>query len=311
MASIVTLTLNPALDMATSIDRVVSGVKLRCAEPRYDPGGGGINVARAIYELGGEALAVYASGGSAGQRIERMLEEEGIRQQPVAIAGETRESLAVTDRTEGEQYRFLLPGPRLSEREWRACGEIALGQVDDGGWLVLSGSLPEGVPDDVFTHLTGRLGGRARVLLDTSGRALEVALEHGTDVLNPNWRELAELPGGEDEEAFAARLVHEGRANAVIVTLGARGARLTTSAGQVLLAAPKVDTVSAVGGGDCFTAALTLALARGESYLDATRLGVAAAAAAMLTPGTTPCRREDVDRLLPAVRATRDAVRAV
>jgi 6-phosphofructokinase 2 len=309
VASIVTLTLNPALDVATSIDRVVSGVKLRCAEPRYDPGGGGVNVARTIHELGGEALAVYARGGATGQRIERMLEEEGVPQQPVAVGGDNRESLAVTDRASGEQYRFVLPGPHLSEPEWRTCADIALDQLDDGGWLVLSGSLPVGVPEEFFALLTERLGGRARVMLDTSGRALEAALAQGTDVLNPNWRELAEVRGGDDEESFAARLVHEGRATAVVVTLGALGARLTTADGQLLLAAPTVETVSAVGGGDCFTAALTLALARGESYVDATRLGVAAAAAAMLTPGTTPCRRADVERLLPAVEAVRPAVR--
>lgn len=310
MAAIVTLTLNPALDVATAVERVVSGVKLRCAEPRYDPGGGGVNVARAIHELGGDAIAVYASGGSTGRRIERMLNQEGVSQRPIEIDGDTRESLAVTDRTGGEQYRFVLPGPGLSEREWRACTDAAIDEVDDGGWLVLSGSLPAGVPDDLFAHLTARLSGRARVVLDTSGHALEVALAEGADVLNPNWREFAEISGREDEERHAARLVQEGRATAIIVTLGARGARLTTADGQVLLAAPRVDTVSAVGGGDCFTGALTLALARGESYLDASRLGVAAAAAAMLTPGTTPCRREDVDRLLPAVEAARPAAAA-
>jgi 6-phosphofructokinase 2 len=307
MARIVTLTLNPALDVATSVDRVVSGAKLRCAEPRYDPGGGGINVARAIHELGGDALAVYASGGSAGRRLERMLDEQGIARQPVEIAGDTRESLAVTDRGDGEQYRFLLPGPRLAEREWQACAEAALERLDDGGWLVLSGSMPPGVPDDLFARLTERARGRARVVLDTSGGALRAALADGTDVVNPNWREFAEVSGREGEEEYAARLVDEGRATAVVVTLGARGARLTTTAGQVLFAAPRVDTVSSVGGGDCFTAALTLALSRGESYLDATRLGVAAAAAAMLTPGTTPCRRGDVDRLLRAVEAASPA----
>jgi 6-phosphofructokinase 2 len=311
MARIVTLTLNPALDVATSVDRVVSGVKLRCAVPRYDPGGGGINVARAIHELGGEALAVYASGGSVGLRIEEMLADEGVRQQPVEITGDTRQSLAVTDLAEHEQYRFVLPGPQLSEREWQACVDVALDHLDDGDWLVLSGSVPPNVPDDLFASITERLRGRARVVLDTSGAALELAVAAGTDVLNPNWRELAELPGGDDEEACAARLVGEGRAKAVIVTLGDRGARLTTADGQVLLAAPQVETVSAVGGGDCFAAALTLALSRGESYVDATRLGVAAAAAAMLTPGTAPCRRADVARLLSHVELVRPATRIV
>lgn len=301
MAAIVTLTLNPALDVATSVDRVVSGVKLRCGQPRYDPGGGGINVARAIHELGGRALAVYACGGAAGARIVRMLADEGVEQRPVEVAGETRESLAVTDRR-GEQYRFLLPGPELSESEWRACGEAAVDLVDDDGWLVASGSLASAVPDDFFARLIRRLGGRARVVLDTSGAALPPALAEGVEVVNPNWREFAEMSGGEGEQEVAARLVDEGQARAVVVTLGPRGARLTTADCQVLLTPPEVETVSAVGGGDCFTAALTLALSRGESYLEASRLGVAAAGAAMLTPGTALCRRRDVERLLPAVQ---------
>lgn len=303
--NIVTLTLNPALDVSTSVDRVASGIKLRCAEPRYDPGGGGINVARAVCELGGTALAVYAGGGPVGARIAQMLAKEGVPQQAVEIAGETRQSVAVTDRGDGDQYRFLLPGPRLAELEWRACADAALEHLDDGGWLVLSGSLPAGVPDGLFAALAASVRGRAHVVVDTSGRALEAALAERVDVLNPNWRELEEVSRGLDEERFAAELIATHRAEAVIVTLGERGARLTTADGQLVIPAPPVEAVSAVGGGDCFTAALTLALSRGEGYLDACRAGVAAAAAAMLTPGTALCRRRDVERLLPTVAARR------
>jgi 6-phosphofructokinase 2 len=240
-----------------------------------------------------------------------MLSVEGVPQQPVEIAGQNRESLAVTDRADGEQYRFLLPGPSLSEREWRACVDTALEQLDDEGWLVLSGSLPPGVPYDLFAQLTTQVKDRAHVLLDTSGPALEAALAAGTDVVNPNWREVDEIAAGEAEQDFAARLVDEGRANAVIVTLGARGARLTTADEQALLVPPAVEIVSPVGGGDCFAAALTLALSRGQSYLDATRLGVAAAAAAMSTPGTALFRRDDVERLLPDVCVQEPTARAV
>jgi 6-phosphofructokinase 2 len=310
MATIVTLTLNPALDVATSVENVVSGVKLRCGRPRYDPGGGGINVARAIHELGGDALAVYASGGTAGARIERMLADEGVEQLAIEIAGETRESLAVTDRHEGDQYRFLLPGPELSESEWQACIDTVVDRVDDGGWVVASGSLAAGVPADFFARLIRRLAGGVHIVLDTSGPALLPALAEGVDVLNPNWRELAEIASGTGESEFAAKLVREGRARAVVVTLGARGARLTTSDGQILLRAPEVEPVSPVGGGDCFTGALTLALSRGETYLEATRQGVAAAAAAMLTPGTALCRRRDFDRMLAEVEVPRPALQA-
>jgi 6-phosphofructokinase 2 len=111
MAQIVTLTMNPALDIATTADRVVPTHKLRCEAPRYDPGGGGISVARATHALGGEALAIFPAGGAAGEMIQHLLRQEDVAHEAVAIAGFTRESLAVEERESGEQYRFLLPGP--------------------------------------------------------------------------------------------------------------------------------------------------------------------------------------------------------
>ena len=114
MAAIVTLTMNPALDIATSTDRVEPVHKLRCTAPRYDAGGGGINVARAVYALGGAALAIFPAGGAAGEMIRRLLDEEGVVHQAVAIGGFTRESLAIEERQSGKQFRFILPGPELS-----------------------------------------------------------------------------------------------------------------------------------------------------------------------------------------------------
>src|SRR5271169_3619171 len=176
MAAIVTLTMNPALDIATSTERVEPAHKLRCSEPRYDPGGGGINVARAVHALGGDAVAVFPIGGPAGEMIRHKLEQEGVAHHPIAIKGFTRESLAVEERETGKQFRFILPGPEISERDQERClDELAL-LAPTAAYIVASGSLPLGVSDDFYARVTAlakSLG--KRVVLDTSGSALKQA----------------------------------------------------------------------------------------------------------------------------------------
>lgn len=302
--TIATLTLNPALDLATEVDAVAADVKLRCDAPRVDPGGGGLNAARTIAALGGRAVAVHCSGGLAGRRIQRLLDREGVAQRVVPIEGETRESLAVADRADGRLYRFLLPGPKLSGREWRGAFAAVAEAAGADGLVLASGSLPPGVPDDAYGRLAREIAGRGgRLVLDTNGRALERALGSGLHAIKPNWRELDQLAGAAGplddaaRRAFAARLVADGAAAVVIVTLGERGALVTTAAEQVELPAPRVAVVSAVGGGDAFAGALLLGLDRDWPLLAACRLGVAAAAAAVGTPGTAPPRRVTVERL--------------
>lgn len=302
--TIATLTLNPALDLATEVDAVEADVKLRCDAPRVDPGGGGLNAARTIAALGGRAVAVHCSGGLIGRRIQRLLDHEGIAQRIVPIEGETRESLAVADRGDGRLYRFLLPGPKLAGQEWRAAFATVCEAAGADGLVLASGSLPPGVPDDAYGRLAREVTARGgRLLLDTNGRALERALGAGLHAIKPNWRELDQLAGAAgplDDAArrvFAARLVADGAAEIVIVTLGERGALVTTASEQVELSAPRVAVVSAVGGGDAFAGALLLGLERRWPLLAACRLGVAAAAAAVGTPGTAPPGRATVERL--------------
>ncbi|WP_373960732.1 1-phosphofructokinase family hexose kinase [Paracoccus sp. PAMC 22219] len=172
-APILTVTLNPALDLSTAADSVVPDLKLRCDKPVVDPGGGGINVSRAIKLIGGQSTAMVALGGATGQRMADMLKSAGLKVLRLTAPGETRQSLAVTDRTTGGQYRFVMPGP-----EWHmtqlastiaAIAEAALA----GGWVVVSGSNPPGIAPGFEQMLTVRLkDGRARLLVDTSGDAL-------------------------------------------------------------------------------------------------------------------------------------------
>jgi 6-phosphofructokinase 2 len=166
----------PALDIATSTARVEPAHKLRCAPPRYDPGGGGINVARAVHALGGDAVAIFPVGGPAGAMIHHLLDQEGVRHHPIAIAGFTRESLAVEDRQTREQFRFILPGPEVSEADQERCLDQLSELAAEATYIVASGSLPLGVREDFYARVAGlaqRLG--KRMVLDTSGAALKQA----------------------------------------------------------------------------------------------------------------------------------------
>lgn len=305
---ILTVTLNPALDISATTARVSPGPKLRLDSLRHDPGGGGINVARAIVRLGGRAEALAVLGGAMGARIARLLEAEGVPLLPIDTPEETRHSLSVTDLSDGGQYRFVLPGELWPEAR---AGSV-LDRIDQaarpGGFVVLSGSQPPGVPDDFPHHLAARLGERSRMIADISGGALSAALIRPTHpapaVLRLDQGAAERAAGGRlgaaaDSAAFARTLVERGLARMVVVARGANG-NVLADAGQLLhCRPPAVPVKSPVGAGDSFTAAFTLALARGEGAEDALRAGTAAAAAAVMTEGTELCRAEDAARLGP------------
>jgi 6-phosphofructokinase 2 len=310
MTPILTLTLNPALDISTSVAEVVAGPKLRCAPPVVDPGGGGINVSRAIRILGGESLALVALGGATGQRLADCLRREGVGHSIVSAPGETRQSLAVTDRTSGQQFRFVLPGEQWAradmDRMLTRLREIA----SPGTIVVLSGSQPPGIPDDFATRVAQELPPDAQLVLDTSGAALASAVNSpvpGLAILRMDDAEAEglagrPLPRREDSAAFAQGLVAAGIARCVIIARGAEGSVLADAEGKLFAPAPAVQVVSAVGAGDTFVAALVLAAARGAGRAEMLAHAVAAAAAACMTPATDLCRAEDVARLMATVR---------
>lgn len=301
MKTIVTLTLNPSIDGSAEADMVRPVHKIRTSDERYDPGGGGINVARVIRELGGPVLAMYLAGGATGGVLDDLLDTALIAHRRVPIADHTRISHAVFERSSGEEYRFVPAGPLVMEWEWRAILE-ALEDIDCE-YLVASGSLPRAVPDDFYetvAALAHRKG--IRLVLDTSGSALRAGLVRGVHLVKPSLGELEALVGrrladGAAQEAAARELIDAGSAKMVALTLGRDGALLVTA--QAALRQPALDVVakSAVGAGDSFVAAMTLALAQGRDEQDAFAYGMAAGAAAVLSPGTGLCRREDVERL--------------
>lgn len=301
MTRIVTVTVNPAIDYSAETDEVVPVRKVRTRSERFDPGGGGINVARVIHELGGRAVAVHTAGGLTGPVFEGLLSRTGVEGRTVPIAGDTRVSHTVRELATGHEFRFTPEGPRLGSEECEALYRAIVAEPAD--WLVLSGSLAPGVPADFYASVIRAVRPRGTaVALDTSGAALFHALEAGVDLVKPNKRELEHLlgrraPTPEDEKRLASELVRSGRARIVALSLGQRGAVLATAEGTRRVEAPRVPTVSTVGAGDSFVGAMVLALARGEPVGMAFLLGVAAGAAAATTPGTELCRRPDVEWL--------------
>lgn len=306
-ATIETLTLNPAVDKNTSLDHVAAERKLRCAPPRFEPGGGGINVSRAIRKLGGASSAFFLSGGPTGRLLEELLAKEGIDRHPFAVPGRTRENLNVTEEATGRQFRFVFPGPEVPSEAWRRCLDAVEALDPPPAYLAASGSLPPGLPTDAYARVAEVVRPRGtRVIVDTSGPALRATLRAPVYLLKPNLKELATLAGKplEDEasvERETRKLIAEGRCEAVVVSLGGGGALLATREGLYRFHAPAVPIRSKVGAGDSMVAGLTLALARGRPLPEAVRFGVAAGTAAVMTPGTELCRRADVERLFPRV----------
>jgi 6-phosphofructokinase 2 len=313
MAKIATLTLNPALDVSTGTEAVRPTHKLRCSAPRIEPGGGGINVARVAHALGGDVTAVFPCGGATGATFEKLLRDTGVPIAPVPIAGATRESLTVDETESGAQYRFVLPGPVLAEAELDQLLQTVIGLDGPPAYVVASGSLPPECDPAIFHKLCGLCGKiGARLVVDTSGPAL-AALEGGCAwLIKPSLREVQDLVGRElaseaDECAAARELRARGFAEVVVVSLAERGALLVAEGSELRMPAIEVPDGSAVGAGDSMVAGLTLALAADKSLEEALLYGIAAGAAALITPGTELARREDVERLYSAALASGSA----
>jgi 6-phosphofructokinase 2 len=307
--SILTVSLNPALDLSTDVDSVVSGPKLRCGAPRFDPGGGGVNVSRAIAKLGGQSLPLLAVGGLTGQMLSGLLESEGLACARFEIDGMTRQSVSVLERSSGKQFRFVLPGP-----EWTpADGRRLLSTLQDLlrsasppiRCVVASGSLPPGLPDE-FYHEVKEIAERAEAqfVLDTSGRALTAALRDDTApphiwVMDQGEAEQAvghRIADLDALEAVAVQLQERRLADILILSYADGGAIAVSATERHRLVPPKVEILSKVGAGDSFVAGLTLKLSGAAALREAVAFAVAAAASAVTTPATQLCDGPQTER---------------
>ncbi len=308
MASIVTVTPNPAIDLSTTIDRVVPTVKLRCTAQRRDPGGGGVNVARVIKRFGGDVEAIFIAGGFTGQLLRRLVDDEGITNRVIQAEAETREDFYVSELSTQSQYRFILPGQPLRESEWQQCLSMLAASSPPPKFVVGSGSLPPGVPYDFYARaaaIAQSLG--AKFCLDTSGPPLAVAIEQGVYLIKPNLREMSELIGVELESERdwllkARALLDKGKVEVIALSLGHIGALIVARNLALRAHALGVKPVSAVGAGDSFLGALVFGLASGANFEEALRLSMAAGAAALMNQGTELCHATDVYRLSAEVQ---------
>lgn len=306
MPAIATLTMNPAIDLAYEVERVVPTHKIRTTHDYTNPGGGGINVARVFVRLGGNARCLYLSGGATGQALDGLIDLHRLVRTRLPIAGSTRIALTALEHASGQEFRFTPAGPQVTEAEWRAC-LAALAQVECEA-LVASGSLPPGVPDDFYAQVAQLMAARGvRMVLDSSGAALREGLAGGgIDLAKPSRGELEALAGRplptvEAVAEAALALVEAGQARVVATTLGHEGAVLAHAGGTLYAPALPIVAASTVGAGDSFVAGMTYALLDGASDEAAFRHGVAAGSAAVLHPGTDLARAQDIARLLPLV----------
>ena len=306
MPNIITITFNPCIDKSTTVSVLKPESKLSCTPPVFEPGGGGINVARAIKKLGGEAIAVYPSGGYTGKFLNILLAQESIPELNIETQKHTRENMIVLDIATNQQYRFGMPGQHLSEDEWQRCLQTI--EANHSEFIVASGSLPPGVPADIFAMLAKMAKKQNRKLIvDTSGEALLRAVEEGVYMIKPNLGELSKLAGKEtietnDIEPLAKHLIRNGNCKIVVVSMGAVGAMLVSREATYKVEAPIVKSQTTVGAGDTMVAGIVLYISQRKSLLEALQYGVACGTAATINAGTALCNKEDVDRLYELIK---------
>lgn len=303
MTKIYTLTLAPSLDSATLTPQIYPEGKLRCSAPVFEPGGGGINVARAITFLGGTATAIYPAGGATGEHLTALLESEHVPVDTIDAQDWTRQNLHVHVSTSGEQYRFVMPGAALTAEEFQRLEEKVLA-IEPGSLLVVSGSLPPGISVDDLTQLVKNAQQHGlRCIIDSSGDALAAALTVGNiELVKPNQKELSalvqrDLSQPDDVRQAAEALIHSGKARRVVVSLGPQGALGVDASGSVHVVPPPMKSQSTVGAGDSMVGAMTLRLAENASLEDMVRFGVSAGSAATINQGTRLCSLENTQKI--------------
>ncbi|WP_395061163.1 1-phosphofructokinase family hexose kinase [Flavobacterium sp.] len=299
---IVTLTINPSLDKSTHFTGLIAEQKIRCEKPRYDAGGGGINVSKAISKLGEKSTCIFTSGGSTGEMLEDLITKEKLESKVIKTKNWTRENFIAFENNSKAQYRFGFPGNEFSEDEKDKILQTIKDLQTD--YLVISGSLNEGLPTNFYQKIAKiAKESNIKVIVDTSGEALQKVLETGVYLIKPNIGELAKLIGVErlelpEVEKAAKKLIENKSAEIVVVSLGADGAILVTKDETHLVKAPKVEKKSTVGAGDSMVGGMVWALSQNKTLKEVIQIGVCCGTAATMNEGTQLFKVEDVIRLL-------------
>ena len=306
---IVTITLNPTIDRTITVHGLVLDEANRWTSLRLYAGGKGIDVSRAIHEMGGKTTAYGFIGGATGRTVEILLDEEGVPFSFTPIEQETRTNFIIADTKNNLQTRIDAPGPRISKRELERF-EDRLRRIDPRpDMMVIGGSVPPGIPTNIYYDIVTRCkNSKARCILDSAGQWLKEGVKAKPYLIKPNIREAeelldTELPTEEATIKAALNLVEMGIEIASI-SRGKDGIIAATKKSIIKAVSPPVRVVSAVGAGDCAIAGLALKLADGEPLIEACRLAVAMGSAAVLTPGTELAHRADVEKLLPQIKVS-------
>ena len=298
---IITVTINPSLDKSTDFKGLVPEQKIKCKAPRYDAGGGGINVSKAIARLGGATTAIFTSGGASGNMIKELLAAESIAYKVVETESHTRENFIAVDTNTNSQYRFGLPGNPLTNAEIEEFKKIVTEYKTQ--YLVISGSLSQSLPRDFYQDIIKDAKAKGiKILLDSSGEALEKALEVGVYLIKPNIGELAKMVGAENLESqeikiAARKIIDQGGAEVIVVSLGPQGAILVTKDFYEYVPAPRVIKRSTVGAGDSMLGGMVWALNQEKSLDEVLRWGIACGSAATMNEGTQLFKKEDAVRM--------------
>lgn len=297
---VLTITMNPAVDVNTEAEEVRTNQKVRCKKPDYDPGGGGINVARVLQRLGMDVDALYLAGGLTGSFLEYLLEEEQVSGERIDIVDLTRENTSIIDRKTGDQYRFVLPGPSIREEEWKQAFERIKKIISEYDVIVGSGSLPPGVPVDLYAQIGKLVLDKGKMyVLDTSGDFLSEGVKNGASFIKPNQEEFESLKKKTDSasnEELIHKLFEHGIKN-VIHTLGKEGTILINKDGTQQFKPPEIEVNSSIGAGDSFVGGLVAGLIKGMAAPNAVCYGISAAASTLKSAGTDLCDLNDVQAI--------------
>jgi 6-phosphofructokinase 2 len=307
---IATVTLNPSLDKTVTVEELVVDEANRWTSLRRDPGGKGINVSRVIHELGGETIAYGFIGGFDGEALKHLLRQHGVPFDFTPIKGEIRSNFIITDSKTRRQTRIDAPGPNISRDELRKLIDKITRIKTKPDFLVLAGSVPPGVPADIYRQLIEKAKESGiKTVLDSDNKWLKEGIKAKPNVIKPNVHEAEELLEVQLRDELAIieavkALVSKGIEVAAI-SRGKDGIIVATKEKVLKVTSPQVEVRSTVGAGDSTIAGLVLKLSQGHGIEEASQWAAAAGTAATLTPGTELCRREDVERLLPQVKVER------
>jgi 6-phosphofructokinase 2 len=308
MPSIVTITFNPCVDISSNVDALLPEKKMRCAPLVYEAGGGGINVARAIKKLGGNALAIYLAGGNTGKTLQSLLEAESLDTVLIDTGINTRVNVMMVDKSSTLQYRFITTGTPVNEISIEQCIQT-LEELSDVEYIVVSGSLQTGMPHDIFERLSAiAKGKKAKLIIDVPTDAMKAYPIKGAYLIKPNLNELSMLAGKEelqeDEIVEGAKIIiSKNICEVVVVSMGPAGALLVTKEITERFITPSVKIRTTVGAGDSMVAGIVMYLAANKSIKEAIRFGAACGTATTLNEGTQLCKIEDAERIYRAIRS--------